>query len=191
MSPPPLARPACYTAARIDVETLKTFPAFNEFYGQAGTGAEPDQVDAAVAAKNSDATPEEQIDAAHAVVTAALKADLLQRVLEQSPAFFERLIVDLLVAMGYGGSHEDAARQLVNQATAASTASLTKTDLASIGSTSRQSAMPPAPRLAVQKCKDSLAALSDWARTRECSSQPQASASRLWITLEVCNNALY
>jgi restriction system protein len=97
---------------RIDVETLKTFPAFNEFYGQAGTGVEPDQVDAAVAAKNSDATPEEQIDAAHAVVTAALKADLLQRVLEQSPAFFERLIVELLVAMGYGGSHEDAARQL-------------------------------------------------------------------------------
>ena len=97
---------------RIDVETLKSFPAFNEFYGQAGTGVEPDQVDAAVAAKNSDATPEEQIDAAHAVVTAALKADLLQRVLEQSPAFFERLIVELLVAMGYGGSHEDAARQL-------------------------------------------------------------------------------
>jgi restriction system protein len=97
---------------RIDVETLKTFPAFKEFYGQSGTEVKPDQVDAAVAAKNSDATPEEQIDAAHAVVTAALKADLLQRVLEQSPAFFERLIVELLVAMGYGGSHEDAARQL-------------------------------------------------------------------------------
>jgi len=46
------------------------------------------------------------------VLTSALKADLLQRVLEQSPAFFERLIVELLVAMGYGGSHEDAARQL-------------------------------------------------------------------------------
>ena len=97
---------------RIDVDTLKTFPAFAEFYGQAGTGVEPDQVAAAVAATNSDATPEEQIDAAHAVLTAALKADLLQRVLEQSPAFFERLIVELLVAMGYGGSHEDAARQL-------------------------------------------------------------------------------
>ena len=96
----------------IDVETLKTFPAFAEFYGQAGTGTEPDQVAAAVAATNSDATPEEQIDAAQAVLAAALKADLLQRVLEQSPAFFERLIVELLVAMGYGGSHEDAARQL-------------------------------------------------------------------------------
>ncbi len=97
---------------RIDVETLKTFPSFSEFYGQAGTGIKPDLGAAAVAATNSDATPEEQIDAAHAVLAAALKADLLQRVLEQSPAFFERLIVDLLVAMGYGGSHEDAARQL-------------------------------------------------------------------------------
>lgn len=97
---------------RIDVETLKTFSSFAEFYGQAGSGAEPDQVSAAVAATNSDATPEEQIDAAHAVLTAALQAELLQRVLEQSPSFFERLIVELLVAMGYGGSHEDAARQL-------------------------------------------------------------------------------
>jgi restriction system protein len=38
--------------------------------------------------------------------------DLLTRVMEQSPSFFEHLIVELLVAMGYGGSHEDAARQL-------------------------------------------------------------------------------
>jgi restriction system protein len=45
-------------------------------------------------------------------MTAALKANLLQRILEQSPTFFERLIVELLVAMGYGGSHLDAARQL-------------------------------------------------------------------------------
>jgi len=97
---------------RIDVETLNTFPAFGEFYGQAGSGAELDQVSAAVAATNSDATPEEQIDAAHTVLTAALRAELLQRVLEQSPTFFERLIVELLVAMGYGGSHDDAARQL-------------------------------------------------------------------------------
>lgn len=97
---------------RINVELLKTYSAFTEFYGQAGSGAEPDQVSAAVAATNSEATPEEQIDAAHAVLTSALQTELLQRVLEQSPAFFESLIVDLLVAMGYGGTHEDAARQL-------------------------------------------------------------------------------
>jgi len=58
------------------------------------------------------ATPEEQIDTAQAILHQALKADLLQRMLAQSPAFFEHAIVDLLVAMGYGGSHEDAARRL-------------------------------------------------------------------------------
>lgn len=64
------------------------------------------------ATPSADITPEEQIDAAHQLLTSALKADLLARVLDQPPSFFERLIVELLVAMGYGGSHEDAARQL-------------------------------------------------------------------------------
>jgi len=98
---------------RIDVETLKRFPAFIAFYNQAEeASASAEQTQVAFAAAASEATPEEQIDAAHAVLTKALKADLLARVLEQSPAFFERLIVELLVAMGYGGSHDDAARQL-------------------------------------------------------------------------------
>ncbi|HMS21455.1 restriction endonuclease [uncultured Sphingorhabdus sp.] len=96
----------------IGVETLKSFPAFVEFYGQAETSAAPDHSTATVAAANSGVTPEEQIEGAHAILTAALQADLLQRVLEQTPSFFEYLIVELLVAMGYGGSHEDAARQL-------------------------------------------------------------------------------
>lgn len=95
---------------RIDVEMLKRIPAFAEFHSPSTTNTE--SVTPLVTSSTSDATPEEQIDAAHAVLTAALKADLLQRILEQSPYFFERLIVDLLVAMGYGGSHEDAARQL-------------------------------------------------------------------------------
>lgn len=99
--------------ARIDVETLKAIPVFAEYYRQfSKSGATPDIAHAVTAASKSEATPEEQIDAATALLGDALKSDLLVRVLEQSPAFFERLIVELLVAMGYGGSHEDAARQL-------------------------------------------------------------------------------
>ena len=99
--------------ARIDVETLKRFPAFVGFYNQSGDDAgSVEQGQAAIAVAASEATPEEQIDAAYVVLAKALKADLLGRVLEQSPSFFERLIVELLVAMGYGGSHDDAARQL-------------------------------------------------------------------------------
>lgn len=99
--------------ARIDVEVLKRIPAFAEYYSQYTTNSSAAlQVDVMVASSTSDATPEEQIDAAFAVLSKALMTDLLTRVLEQSPSFFERLIVELLVAMGYGGSHDDAARQL-------------------------------------------------------------------------------
>ncbi|MEI7606340.1 MAG: restriction endonuclease [Rhodospirillaceae bacterium] len=58
------------------------------------------------------ATPEEQIETAHATLTAALRADLLDRIKAASPAFFEQLIVDLLVALGYGGGREEMGRAL-------------------------------------------------------------------------------
>jgi restriction system protein len=52
--------------------------------------------------------PNPATPAAHA----ALRSELLGRILQNSPAFFEQVIVDLLVAMGYGGSHRNAAAQL-------------------------------------------------------------------------------
>jgi len=98
--------------SRIDVELLKQYPQFADFYASSTTEVDLGEGQAATCATASNATPEEQIDAAHAVLNAALRAELLGRVLEQSPAFFERVIVELLVAMGYGGSHDDAARRL-------------------------------------------------------------------------------
>jgi restriction system protein len=97
--------------ASINVDLLKTFGSFATFYEQSGSSVKEEEQNAK-AAMTSEATPEEQIDAAHATIHAVLKAELLQRVLAQSPAFFERLIVDLLVAMGYGGSHDRAALNL-------------------------------------------------------------------------------
>jgi len=100
----------------INVDTLKTYPAFTEFYASSTSSAGSTDAASAGAGESIDATtsatPEEQIDAAQGVLHQALKADLLQRILAQSPAFFERAIVDLLVGMGYGGSHESAARRL-------------------------------------------------------------------------------
>jgi restriction system protein len=97
----------------IDVDYLKTIPQFADYYRQYETGADAgNDVAPTATLPSAEITPEEQIDAAYHFVTNALKADLLTRVLEQPPSFFERLIVELLVAMGYGGSHEDAARQL-------------------------------------------------------------------------------
>lgn len=100
---------------RIDVEVLKNFPAFVEFYSAAANSGTASEGRATSASAASTTTPEEQIDAAHSVLNSALKADLLSRALDQSPAFFERLIVELLVAMGYGGSHEKGPIYLTSQ----------------------------------------------------------------------------
>lgn len=99
---------------RIDVQLLMREPSFREFYkGNSGgedSGAAEGAAGLSPGAENT--TPEEQIEAAYQAVQSALRADLLERIGQNSPAFFEQLIVDLLVAMGYGGSHKNAAAQL-------------------------------------------------------------------------------
>ena len=57
-------------------------------------------------------TPLERIDADYQQLTNEVREELLARILAASPAFFEILIVDLLVAMGYGGTRKDAARAI-------------------------------------------------------------------------------
>lgn len=96
----------------IDVELLKSYPAFETFYSNEDSDPAVNASDKTTVKSATEATPEEQIDAAHATINEALKADLLARILEQTPTFFEALIVDLLLAMGYGGSHENAALRL-------------------------------------------------------------------------------
>lgn len=59
-----------------------------------------------------DKTPEEQISDAFFIIRKSLKAELLEKIKRNSPKFFEQLVVDLLVAMGYGGSHQDAAQAI-------------------------------------------------------------------------------
>ena len=53
-------------------------------------------------------TSEGSIEENYQQIQGALAADLLQRIKDNTPAFFEELVIDLLVAMGYGGSREDA-----------------------------------------------------------------------------------
>ena len=98
--------------SHIDNDTLKAYPAFLEFQEASAAGQPKTEKPATAAAAASLATPEEQIDAAQAVLHSALSSDLLQRILGNSPLFFEHLIVDLLVGMGYGGTHENAALKL-------------------------------------------------------------------------------
>lgn len=57
-------------------------------------------------------TPDEIILETTQLLTESLKSDLLKLIKENTPKFFEQLVVDLLVAMGYGGSHQDAAQAI-------------------------------------------------------------------------------
>lgn len=77
------------------------------------TGEEPRPIPASSPSQDiPDINPEEQIERAFQATQTALRADLLDRIAQNSPTFFEQLIVDLLVAMGYGGSLRNAAEHL-------------------------------------------------------------------------------
>ncbi|MGO9261990.1 MAG: restriction endonuclease [Bryobacteraceae bacterium] len=61
-------------------------------------------------ASETKATPEESLERSYQVLRAALASELLETVKDLTPAAFEKIVVDLLVAMGYGGSVEDAGK---------------------------------------------------------------------------------
>jgi len=95
--------------SELNTKYLLAIPAFRDFYrGEDEAGA----VGSVIEAEPPAATPEEVVDAAYKALQAALRDELLGRILQNTPAFFEQLIVELLVAMGYGGSRLNAAEQL-------------------------------------------------------------------------------
>jgi len=95
--------------ARIDVKYLEQFPEFIEFrkISKPENGAT-----ASTELPPSRTTPEEAIELAHQGLREQLAAELLIRVLGCSPTFFEQLVVELLVKMGYGGSRRDAGERI-------------------------------------------------------------------------------
>jgi restriction system protein len=60
----------------------------------------------------SDQTPEDLLASAYRHLRRNLEIELIEQVKAASPAFFERLVIDLLVAMGYGGTRQDAGRAI-------------------------------------------------------------------------------
>ncbi len=98
---------------QIDVNLLRQYPSFEEFYRGDHADEQPPPTKVVPSAQPApQSTPEEQIERAFVTLQFALRTDLLQRISENTPAFFEELIIDLLVKMGYGGSRPDAAAQL-------------------------------------------------------------------------------
>ena len=95
----------------INVNFLKQFPEFVEFQ-TAKRGDEETETETETTEEQSTQTPEETLETAYQKIRKSLAQDLINRVMALSPAFFERLVVELLVKMGYGGSIKDAGRAI-------------------------------------------------------------------------------
>lgn len=92
--------------SRIDVAYLEQFPDFIEFRTIRNTvGEESETVE-----QRGNKTPEEILEANFTSIQADLAHDLLDKIKNCTPEFFEKLVVDLVVAMGYGGSRLDAGK---------------------------------------------------------------------------------
>ncbi len=98
---------------RIDVAFLGQYPEFRAW-------KKPSSGDVQVASRpqppapplSDGETPEEQIEAGYESLRGSIETELIKKILAASPAFFEKLVVELLVKMGYGGSIADAGQAL-------------------------------------------------------------------------------
>ncbi|MEX0728863.1 MAG: restriction endonuclease [Planctomycetaceae bacterium] len=98
----------------IDSKYLTKYPSFVEFirYEKKQKPIATDNDAEIVDEPQIEKTPDEAIEAAYNDIRNALADELLEQILECSPSFFERLVIDLLLAMGYGGAIPDAGQHL-------------------------------------------------------------------------------
>lgn len=92
---------------RIDLPLLDRYPSHREFRSGNARGESPKEVSG-----GDDLTPEELMERGFLELREALAEELLGSILSSSPQFLEQLVVDLMLAMGYGGSREDAGHAL-------------------------------------------------------------------------------
>ena len=85
----------------VDQEYLMKFDSFKGFKKNIDDSVNDDQQ---IVVTPSGESPQDMLDRAYKAITSTLTDDVLNEVMNQSPDFFEKLVVDLLVTMGYGGS---------------------------------------------------------------------------------------
>lgn len=106
--------------ADIDNRTLSQFSEFLDFKLRRNESKQPDGLASLPQvidghgdlAEAAEITPEELFSQAYQRLRVNLETELLEQVKLSSPSFFERLVIDLLVAMGYGGSRQDAGQAI-------------------------------------------------------------------------------
>lgn len=94
---------------RIDMKFLRQFPEYNAFKAASNKPASDEESRESIPSFE-ERTPEEALEEAYLEIRTDLAQELLMQVQVGTPKFFEKLVVELLVAMGYGGSRRDAAR---------------------------------------------------------------------------------
>lgn len=95
---------------RITVSWLKRYPEFADFHAPNPTANSLAAEQPESAEPGEQATPDEQMTSAHQAMMQSLADELLAQVRMATPSFFEQLVVDLMIAMGYGGSRKEAGR---------------------------------------------------------------------------------
>ena len=93
---------------KIDMKYLERFPEYIEFREKEREGTT--KVPRNDNREHAEKTPEEALEDSYEQIRENLAQQVLESVLGASPSFFERLVVELLVNMGYGGSRKEAAR---------------------------------------------------------------------------------
>jgi len=90
--------------AEINNAYLRQYASFREFTNQ----AKPADKDTEIPIHQGETTPDEQIALAYQELTQPLVDEVIANVLKATPLFFEQLVVDLMIAIGYGGSRKEA-----------------------------------------------------------------------------------
>lgn len=90
---------------RVDVRYLKRYEEFREFHAPK---AEPSEVQPSISVDQDETTPEEQLATSYQAINKSLADELITTIRAATPGFFEKLVVDLMLAMGYGGSRKEA-----------------------------------------------------------------------------------
>lgn len=95
----------------VDMTYLARYPEYVEFRSRGHASDDPNAtINAAGVSTETERTPEEYLEYGFSRLRSALIAEILAHVTSMPPDGFEKLVVDLLVAMGYGGSQHDAGR---------------------------------------------------------------------------------
>lgn len=98
--------------SKIDIKYLSQFNEFKDFLNSSKPKSNFEQPLNLSESTESDSTPQETLEIAYEEIRKQLADELIEKISSCSPSFFEQLVVDLIVKLGYGGSRQDAGERL-------------------------------------------------------------------------------